>query len=349
MTNSRGVVQNTRQENSENRIETVLITEGDDLLASLVSAAMLDVRIRMQPKPLDMAALHNPDEIEALCLTVRSPVGVDEMSAMPNLRIIITGSAGYDHIDIAVAESRGITVCNTPKYGPAVAEFNMALLLSLARRLHIAYANTLRRNFSIDDVLGVNLRDKQLGIIGAGNIGATLSQIAGAFGMRTFAYDPYPNPNADIEYVTLSRLLQDSDFIAICCPLTPSTMHMIGMEEFQQMKRGVQIVNTSRGAVIDTQALLVALEEGIVAGAALDVLEAETMLPRDALLESLGGDEDSGTDDVRLLRHPRVLVTPHIAYYTEDSLAAIRQETARILKKFAEGEPVNAVTRRPKS
>jgi D-lactate dehydrogenase len=329
-------------------IRTVLVTEGDEKLEALVATALPEAKILRQPSPLELSKLEHASQIDALCITVRSPVREPEMQRMPNLRIIVTGSAGYDHIDTAAAASRDITVCSVPRYGPAVAEFNMALMLSLARNLHTAHVNTLQRDFSLEGIRGRNLFGKKLGIIGTGNIGAYLANLARAFGMSVVAYDPFPNASLEIEYVPLGELLRHTDFIAICCPLTNETQHMIGEAEFRSMKRGVLIVNTSRGAVIDTQALVWALDEGIVAGAALDVLEGETLLPREALLKTLGGNPDfeqtqTIAEDLTLIRHPKVLVTPHMAYYTEDSLAAIREQTAENLRMFESGRPVNVV------
>jgi D-lactate dehydrogenase len=335
-------------------MKAILITEGDELLEHFVSEALPTSRIISQPRTLDLERLNAADEIEGLCITVRSPVGAEAMDAFPNLKIIVTGSAGFDHIDVRAAAARGIAVCNIPQYGPAVAEFNIALMLSLARKLHIAHVNTLQRDFSIEGLLGRNLSGKTLGIIGAGNIGAHIAKLADAFGMKVIATDPAPNPDLGLNYVPLNEILHESDFIAVCCPLTPATKHMLGKPEFKKMKRGVIIVNTSRGAVMDTQSLVWALDKGIVAAAALDVLEGETLLSNEALIRTLGGDpefEEAQTiaEDLTLIRHPRVLVTPHIAYYSEDSLREIRERTAKTLADFAAGKPVGSVAGTPSS
>ena len=329
-------------------LKSVLVTEGDERLEALVAQALPHVEIRRQTGPLDINALEDGELIDGLCVTVRSPIGERELDAMPNLRIVTTGSAGYDHIDINAARERGVTVCNVPRYGPAVAEFNMALMLSLSRKLHIAHTNTLQRDFSLDEIRGRNLFGKVLGVIGTGHIGANVARLSAAFGMRVLAADSFQNDSLGLEYVSLDELLSKAEIIAVCCPLTEETRHMIGRREFEMMRRGVLLVNTSRGAVIDTQALVWALDEGIVAGAALDVLEGEALLPREASMRTLSGNpsfDEAQTiaEDLTLIRHPRVLVTPHMAYYTEDSLAAIREQTAANLAAFAAGTPVNAV------
>ena len=335
-------------------MKAILVTEGDELLEHSISQALPTARIIRHSGTLDISRVGSADEVEGLCVTVRSPVREREMDAFPNLRIIVTGSAGFDHIDVDTAAKRGIAVCNVPQYGPAVAEFNIALMLSLARKLHVAHANTLQHDFSIEGLLGRNLAGKTLGIIGAGNIGAHIAKLANAFGMNVVAADPSPRLELGLNYVLLDELLRESDFIAVCCPLTNATRHMLGKEEFKKMKRGIIVVNTSRGAVMDTQALVWALDEGIVAAAALDVLEGETLLSNEALLCTLGGSpefEEAQTiaEDLTLIRHPRVLVTPHMAYYSEDSLREIRERTAKTLADYADGKPVGSVGSTPKS
>jgi D-lactate dehydrogenase len=326
----------------------VLVTEADDTLETLISRALPNATITQQIGLLDVESLQNANEIEAICVTVRSPVGQREMDALPNLCIIATGSAGFDHIDTKCADEKGITVCNVPRYGPAVAEFNIALMLALTRKVHIAYLNTLQRDFALEGLKGRNLFGKTLGVVGAGNIGASVARMAAAFGMKVIACDPFPNRDLGIPFVTLYDLLSNSEIIAICCPLTEDTRHLIGKDEFRKMRPGVLIVNTSRGAVMDTHALMWALDQGIVAGAALDVLEGEALLSIDSLQKTLSGnasheDTKSIAEDLTLMRHPRVLVTPHLAYFTEDSLMAIMEQTAANLLLFVSGEPQNVV------
>lgn len=326
----------------------ILVTENDTTLEDLIQLVMPTSTIVMQRGLLNASAVKNPDEIEGLYVTVRSPVTKADMDELPNLRIITTGSAGYDHIDSQEAVSRGITVCNVARYGPAVAEFNMALMLALTRKVHCAHLQTLQRDFTIDGLRGRNLAGKTLGIVGTGNIGLYVAKLAKAFSMSVIAMDPVPNLEAGIEYVELDVILTRSDIIAICCPLLESTHHLFGRVEFKKMKRGVLIVNTSRGAVIDTQALVWALDQGIVAGAALDVLEGEVLLPTGTLTAVLGENPTSEqtqtvAEDLALIRHPKVIVTPHIAFYTEDSIRSIQEQTAENFRSFFAGAPTNTV------
>lgn len=310
--------------------------------------AMPTRAVVMQHGLLNVSAVKNPERVEGLYVTVRSPVTKVEMEGLPNLRVISTGSAGYDHIDTKEAVRRGITVCNVARYGPAVAEFNMALILALTRKIHCAHLQTLQSDFTIDGLRGRNLAGKTLGIVGTGNIGLYVAKLAEAFNMSVIAMDPAPNLEADIEYVELDEILTRSDIIAICCPLLESTHHLFGRAEFEKMKRGVLIVNTSRGAVIDTQALVWALDQGIVAGAALDVLEGEVLLPTGTLTAVLGENPTSEqtqtvAEDLTLIRHPKVIVTPHIAFYTEDSIRSIQEQTAENFRSYFAGMPTNTV------
>lgn len=322
------------------------VTEADTSLTELFLQSFDSKSVSFSPGLFAESDICCPEEVVALCVTVRSPIGKAQLDALPNLRFIATGSAGFDHIDRGEARKRGIKVSNVPEYGPAVAEFNIALMIALSRKVHLAYLHTLQRDFTLEGLLGINLFGRTLGIVGTGIIGARVAKIAKAFSMRVLAVDPAPSPNCDAQYVNLPHLLAQADVIALCCPLTSETHHLIGRAEFEQMKRGVLIVNTSRGAVIDTQALVWALDVGIVQGAALDVLEGETFLNKDSLLSTLSVNptpEQTQTiaEDLTLIRHPKVMVTPHMAFYTEDSLNQIRRTTVANVLDFLDGHPKN--------
>lgn len=323
----------------------IVVTEGDEELARLFRERFGPDSVRVHPDLLEKLE-RVVDSARAVAVTVRSAIGPREMDLLPNLEVIVTGSAGYDHVDLQLARERGVKVCNVPDYGPAVAEFNMALILALSRRFHHAYVNTQAHDFGLTTLLGRNLAGRTLGIIGTGHIGAKVAELAAAFGMRVVATDPRPRPEVRAEFMTLEGVLSQADFLAICCPLTDQTRHMIGKEEFQQMKRGALLVNTSRGSVVDTQALLWALEEGIVEGAALDVLEGETLLAPGTLVQTLVDDPTrlealQVAEGLTLAGYPKVLVTPHMAYYTTDSLQAIREVSVENLAAYIAGSPQN--------
>jgi D-lactate dehydrogenase len=337
---------------AEIRTGCLVLTESEPRLLDQVEAGLFGWRVQPMTGTFDAGKLGQDTDALALWITVRSPIGAAEMDLFPNLGIIVTASTGYDHVDLSAAKQRGITVCNVPRYGPAVAEFNMALIFALTRKVHLAYMRTLQDEFALSGLIGRNLGGKTLGVIGAGNIGQTLLRLAKGFEMRLLAYDPMPNIDVagavGFTYESLDALLSQSDIIAICCPLTKETEHLIGKSQFEKMKRGVLIVNTSRGAVIDTQALVWALDEGIVEGAALDVLEAETRLSRKGLMNTLKAEApaeivESLAEDLTLMRHPRVIVTPHMAYYTVDSLETMNVVTIENIQAWAMGEPINVV------
>ncbi len=327
-------------------IEMVHITEAESELRAKFEQALAPELLSTNSGTIDIHKIPSKQRVHTLCITVRSKVGKAEMDALPNLKLVATGSVGIDHVDFAETRRRGITVCNVPEYGSAVAEFNIALMLMLSRRLHLAYLQTSQRDFSLNGLLGRNLEGRVLGVVGTGNIGMNVARLANALGMTVIAVDPNPRPHDFLHFVKMPELLAASDIIAICCPLTKETTHLIGPEEFEKMKRGVIIVNTSRGAVLDTHALVWALDEGIVEGAALDVLEGEVLLPPKALMSTLAGEPtfdqaQTIAEDLTLMRHPKVIVTPHMAYYTQDSLDRIRQVTVENVKSFLAGDPQN--------
>lgn len=300
------------------------------------------------PALLDCETVPNREKIHTIVITVRSPIDAQCIAMFPGLRLISTMSTGTDHIDVKEARRRGISVCNVPEYGAAVAEFNIALLLLLSRKIVPAIAQTTQKDFSLHGLLGSNLFGKTLGIIGTGNIGLRVARLARSFGMQVLATDPVPSQEPGLSYVDLTTLLSNSQFIAVCCPLNESTHNLIGREQFAKMQKGVFLVNTSRGAVVDAQALLWALNEEIVAGAALDVLEGEILLPVDQLTAKLAGSptfEETQTiaEDLTLMRHPKVIVTPHMAFYTEDSLSRIREVTVSNIENYWSGNPQNCV------
>lgn len=284
-----------------------------------------------------------PDTV-VLSVMANSQVTPNEMDRMPGLRLITTRSTGVDHIYLREAAARGITVCNLPEYGSAtVAEHTLLLLLAIARRLPQAFRLVSNGKFALDGLLGWDLGGKTLGIIGAGAIGARVAQGARGLGMRVVGYDPEPVAGRVDEYLNLDELLSRSEAIAICCPLNEATWHMIGRREFSLMRRDTLLVNTGRGAIIDAEALLDALDDGTIAAAGLDVLEKEHHLRP--------GSGPAGTEYDRrvvelnrqLMRHPRVLVTPHMAFYTREALQRIRNLTVENIRAFLSGRPVRVV------
>lgn len=249
------------------------------------------------------------------------------------VRVLAMRSAGYNNVDIKAAFGK-IHVLRVPAYSPyAVAEHAMALLLTLDRKTHRAYIRTRDFNFSLVGLTGFDLHGKTVGVIGTGKIGQVFIDIVNGFGMRVLAYDPYPAQGLRAEYVDLPRLFAESDVISLHCPLTEETRHIINADALRQMKETAVLVNTSRGALIESQALLDALNEGRLRGAALDVYEEE---------DSYFFEDNSEIpiqDNVLalLVSRPNVILTSHQAFLTEEALEAIARTTLSNLDTFFDG------------
>jgi D-lactate dehydrogenase len=243
-------------------------------------------------------------------------------------------SAGFNHVDMQVVEQLGIKVVRVPAYSPhAVAEHNIALLMALNRKTHRAYNRVREGNFSLDGLLGFDLYGLTVGIIGTGKIGEAASRIFHGFGCELLGYDLNPNPNCEalgMQYVSMDELFSQADIISIHCPLTPDTHHLINARTISKMKQGVTILNTSRGAIIDAQAVLVGLKSGQVGNLGLDVYEEEA----DLFFEDLS--DQIIQDDVfaRLLTLPNVVITGHQGFFTDKALFNIAHTTLENICEF---------------
>ena len=291
---------------------------------------------------------------EALCTFVESRIGEAEMSRFPALKLIATRSTGFDHIDLAAARARGVTVANVPFYGEnTVAEFAFALLLALSRRVIDADERVRDTGtFSHDNLRGFDLAGKTIGVVGTGHIGAHLIRMAQGFGMKVVGFDAYPNADLshtlNFSYAPLAELLAQSDIVTLHVPYNEHTRHLINRENIASMKKGSYLINTARGAVVETEALVEALRSGIVAGAALDVLEEEGELSDEAaLLTAPHPNADAlkiALENHYLIQHPRVIVTPHVAFNTTEAVERILDTTIENIKNFAAGAPTNVVS-----
>src|SRR6202158_78717 len=228
-------------------------------------------------------------EIDALSLFIHSQVTPQVLEALPNLKFIVTRSTGFDHIDLDACLSRGIVVSNVPSYGEnTVAEHTMALLLMMARKVHQSVLQVRSGRVDLAELTGFDLQGKTIGVIGAGHIGLHVIRIARGFGMRVLAYDVRSEAFlADLmsfSYASMDQLLAESDIVTLHCPLTEKTHHLLGRVEFSRMMRGALLINTSRGGLVDTDALVGALESGKLGGAGLDVLEGEELIKEEKQL-----------------------------------------------------------------
>lgn len=257
--------------------------------------------------------------------------------ATQGTQLIALRCAGYNNLDINAAKSLGITVCRVPCYSPeAVAEHTVGLILSLSRKYHKAYNRIREDNFSLQGLLGFNLHNKTVGVVGTGQIGLATIKILQGFGCNVICYDPYPNPDVialGVKYMTLAHLFTQSDIISLHCPLTPDTHHLINADSISTMKHGVTLINTSRGALIDTQAVINALKTKKIGNLGLDVYEQEA----DLFFEDLSGQIIS--DDVfqRLVTFPNVLITGHQGFFTEEALTKIAETTLSSIQDFFKG------------
>lgn len=252
------------------------------------------------------------------------------------VRIIGMRCAGYNNIDFKAAFNK-IHVVRVPAYSPyAVAEHAMALLLTLNRKIHRAYNRTKEHNFSLNGLIGFDLHGKTIGVVGTGKIGSIFVDICKGFGLNVIAYDPYPLQGSDIKYVSFDRLCEESDIISLHCPLTKETRHLIDKDKFGLMKKGVVIINTSRGALINSEDLLNAIKEEKVGGAGLDVYEEETeFFYEDKSYSIIQDDILSG-----LISMPNVIVTSHQAFLTKEALNNIAEITLMNIKDFFDDKPL---------
>lgn len=258
---------------------------------------------------------------------------IDELCAL-GVKLIALRCAGYNNVDLKYAKDK-ITVVRVPVYSPyAVAEHTMALLMTLNRKIHKAFIRTRDFNFSLNGLTGFDLHGKTAGIIGTGQIGRIFIDICKGFGMNVIAYDPYPIENSNIEYVSLDKLFAESDIISLHCPLTKDTRYIVNERSLAKMKDGVVILNTSRGQLIDSDALLQALKDEKVRGAGLDVYEEETALFFEDYSSTIVQDDVLA----RLVSLPNVIMTSHQAFLTEEALSKIAEVTIHNLNQFYKGE-----------
>jgi D-lactate dehydrogenase len=308
--------------------------------------------IWISPESLNLDQVPNPDEIVILSVFINSSVGREALEVMPNLRLITTRSTGFDHIDVELCRAKGITVCNVPTYGDnTVAEHTFALILALSRKIVDAHSRARTGNFSLEGLQGFDLRGRTLGVVGTGHIGVHVIRIARGFMMKVIAFDSRPDRRLadalDFEYVeSLDVLLGTSDVVTLHVPLLPATEHLINSRNIGRMKPGTLLINTARGGLIETSALLEALESGHLAGAGLDVFEGETLIKEEKQLISKEYDlEDLRTviKDLVLLRHENVIVTPHVAFNSAEALERILITTLQNIAAFESGKPINTV------
>lgn len=274
-----------------------------------------------------------------------------KLDLFPNLKLIATRSTGFNHLDLDYCKRRGIVVSNVPRYGETtVAEYAMGLLLALSRKIIQGRNGMAHNHIEISKYMGFDLFGKKIGIIGTGSIGRYMIKLAQGFGMHVMAYDPYHTPELKGLYVKdIKKIYQECDVISLHIPSTPENYHLINKEAFESMKKGVIIINTARGDLVDTQALYRALRQGIVGGAGLDVLENEDFLLHD---EAMSGSAEDNPEvlldsamNLKLLQFRNVIATPHIAFNSMDAINRINEVSFDNIENFLKGKPQNNVVK----
>lgn len=317
----------------------------------LTARGLAQWRAQFYPDEADRIVLERIRDAEILSVFIYSDLDAALLNRLPNLKMIATRSTGFDHIDTAFCRRKGIVVCNVPTYGAnTVAEHAFALILSLSRRIYQARARTIHGDFSFQGLQGFDLMGKVLGVIGTGQIGRHVIRIANGFQMRVLAYDIRPDlslaERLGFQYAGLNELLAQSDVVSLHSPLTAETQHLMGRRRFEAMKKGALLINTARGGLVDTDALLWALDAGIVGGAGLDVLEGEEAIREERELLSSRFDEERLRSVIRnhiLLKREDVIITPHIAFNSREAVERILNTTVENIQAFLEGSAINCV------
>lgn len=296
-----------------------------------------DIEIEYAESDVSVETARYANGFDAICAFVSSDLSrnVLEVLEQNGIKLILLRCAGFNNVDLEAAKKLGIVILRVPGYSPeAVAEHAMALALASNRYVHKGYIKVRENNFSLVGLTGINFYNKTAGIIGTGKIGAAMCRICHGFGMKVIAYDVYENPDLDfVEYVDLDKLLSEGDLISLHCPLMDDTYHMINSQSINKMKDGVVLVNTSRGALIDTEDLIKGIRTHKFHSVGLDVYEEET----ENVFENRENEIMQTSITSRLLSFPNVIVTSHQAFLTEEALEAISYTTLENARSYIEG------------
>jgi len=283
---------------------------------------------------------------DVVSVFVNSKVDGKALKQLKKVKLIATRSTGFDHIDLRVCKRRKIAVYNRPVYGEnTVAEHTFALILALSRKVHESHVRRLKGDFSIEGLRGFDLAGKTLGVIGAGNIGKHVIRIARGFEMKVLVYDRHPDKflaeEMNFKYVQLKGLLKKSDIVTLHIPYMKTNHHFIDKNKLKMMKRGAVLINTARGEIVDTEALIWALDKKILSGAGLDVIEGEKLIKEEKELiydpKKIEDLQQLAEGHALLARHD-VVYTPHIAFYSKEALERIIVNTIEDIKNFSEGK-----------
>jgi len=310
-------------------------------------------KLDFYPDILDNKHLKQIKDCQVLCPFIYSKIAKDVLKSLPNLELVATRSTGYDHVDLSAASKLGIKVANVPFYGEnTVAEHTFALILSLSRKIHQSYERTARGDFSLDGLRGFDLQGKTIGVIGAGHIGQHVIRMAKGFGMEILVVDPQHSATLakklGFKYTSLNNLLKSSDVVTLHVPYNRETHHLINRKNIKLIKKGALLINTARGGLIDTTALIDALREDRLRGIGLDVLEEEKYIlkeERELLSPHFAGKKGDLTEYLTtiveghmLLISDRVVVTPHNAFNSQEALERILDTTIENILQWSKGK-----------
>ncbi len=304
-------------------------------------------------EPLTEQNADKASDCEVVAFFIYSKVGNGILKKLPKLKLATTMSTGFDHVDLDACRKKSIVACNVPAYGDnTVAEHAMALLLAISRKLVPSIERTRKGDFSLEGLRGFDLKGKTLGILGTGRIGRNVAHFAEAFGMKVIAFDKFPNDalakECGFTYVAFDKLLAESDVLSVHLPESPETHHIINKDNVKKIKKGCVLINTARGGLIETEAILLGLKEGIFSGCGLDVLEEECAIKEEAELlhETFQKTCDLKTllEEHMLIQHPKVIITPHNAFNSSEALMRILDTTIDNINAFFAGVPKNKIT-----
>lgn len=301
-------------------------------------------------EPLDAKNASEAASFDIISVFIYSAVTSVVLEKMPQVRAIMTRSTGFDHIDLIACNKRGISVSNVPYYGEnTVAEHTFALILALSRNVHKSYARGLKGDFSIDGLMGFDLKDKTLGVIGTGHIGLHVIRIAKGFGMHVLAFDTQKNTFLSevlhFTYASLDDILAQADIVTLHVPYNEHTHHLINEGNIGKMKKGALLINTARGGIIENKALIKALDQGILSGVGLDVLEGEELIKEESQCLHIDCQTDTKhhEEGKGLLSRDNVVFTPHIGFYSTEALERILDTTIENIEHFVSGKKKNQI------
>ncbi len=312
------------------------------------------IDLKFFAKPITLKTASQIQGTKILAGFIYSKINKEILKRLPKLEFVTTMSTGFDHIDLEACVKQKIRVSNVPTYGDnTVAEHTFALILALARNLPLAIEKIRRADFTLENLKGFDLEGKTIGIIGMGRIGSRVVRIANGFGMKVLVYDirkdfkTIRKLKLKLKYVNLDYLLGHSDIISLHTVLNPKTHHLINENNIRKIKKGALLINTARGGLIKTEALVLALKKEILAGVGLDVLEEEAFLKEEKELLTKQFQQKYNLKTILqnhfLREHPKVIITPHIAFYSEEALKRILDTTIANISSFLEGRHINSV------